>query len=1010
MTKSPRRNLAVALMTAAAGLIPAARAAVTDDLVVHLPFDDAFSDATGRGNNGTPVVQPEIGGDLPGFVAEAAIGSHAVRLLEGQHVTLGAPQDLQFGADVNFSVAFWVKGEPGAWTSDPSFISNKSWASGGNAGWIIAAQGNGGWKWNWKASDATRLDTPNLAVIADGAWHHIVVAHDRAGDATFYLDGIQLSTIPIVDTGDIDSFLEYNLGNDGTGRYGFDNDLGARFKDFQMDDVGVWRRALSTADVAEIYGAGLQGFNLADTASAGAFFKNLSPSPGTASAPALPVIRGEIQAGGSAVDEGSVRMLLNGDVVSAEVSQSGATTSVRYAVPGILPAGSVQAVRIEAKDAAGADIVQEWSFTVASYATVPADLARPLDTRGESGFLYRTVWASFASPNLETTIARAEAQLAGTLIDPNTGEPFTNDAAVGPVNGYFQVPVINFQESGNNAGNFPDDAPFPGLEAGDINSFSTEALTWLELAPGFYRLGVNSDDGFSLRTGAPPQDVLDGLVLGSFDGGRGSADTLMDLVVTAGGLYPFRLIHFEGGGGADCEFFSVDPETGVKILVNDPVDARALKAFQTSTGAPSLPFTRSVSPAPGATGIREDDPITLTLVDGAAQIISGSIQLQVAGNAVTPTVTRSGDITTVAYTPTPLLPSDSQVSATVTYGDGTTTKTQTWTFTTRPPTQPPAITGHWDFADGTLAPTVGYALEYPSPAAQAATQFGTASSFGIPGIGGQDVPVLRFTGAAAQNIYFTMRHNAAPNGEGRLVNLWTLILDLHFPENGAGSWFSFGQIDNLDNTNDGELFANFADRLGSGAPNDGGIGIGGQYTNTEDFETYIQRGQWHRVAFAVDMTNENDFAEAVLSKFIDGKKFQDQLRGTENLDGRHALRDRLLLFADEDGESQLVYVHSVQIRNYKMTDADIAALGAPVAAGIPINTTVINPPIPTNLEAAAAVANGQFTLTWTGGTGPFQVQRKASLTDATWTTVATTDERTFTAPTEADAALYQVVQ
>jgi hypothetical protein len=41
------------------------------------------------------------------------------------------------------------------------------------------------------------------------------------------------------------------------------------------------------------------------------------------------------------------------------------------------------------------------------------------------------------------------------------------------------------------------------------------------------------------------------------------------------------------------------------------------------------------------------------------------------------------------------------------------------------------------------------------------------------------------------------------------------------------------------------------------------------------------------------------------------------------------------LFADEDGESQLAYVNSVQYRNYKMTDDEVALLGGPSASGIP---------------------------------------------------------------------------
>lgn len=1014
MTNNSRRSLALALVAAAAGFSPATFAAVTDGLVVHLPFDSNFTDATGRGNNGTPVVQAEIGGAEPGFVT-GVIGAGAVQLLTGQHVNLGAPTDLAFGADTDFSVAMWIKSPSAGWTSDPAFIGNKSWASGGNLGWVLAAQGNGGWKWNWNSrvdgNGVGRLDTPNIGVIRDDVWHHLVVSHTRTGDAVFYADGVEVSRISIANRGDVDTFdlgLEYNIGNEGTGGYGFANDTGARFSNLSVDDVGIWRRALTSADVAEIYGAGLQGFNLATTASASSFFKNISPAPGSSGAPALPLIRGEIQAGASAINLESVRMLVNGAAVTATVSQSGATTVVQYTIPTLLAAGSAQNVRIEAKDSANRDVVQEWSFTVGNYATLPAAIARPIATAGSAGILFRTVWASFVSGTLPTTIARAEDQLAGTLIDPTFGEPYVNDAVPGPINGFYAVNTINFEQSAASAGSIPGDVAYPGLDPSDVNSFATEATMWLQLAPGYYRLGVNSDDGFALRSGAPPRDALDGINVGNFDGGRGAADTLMDVVVTEAGLYPFRLIHFEGGGGASIEFFSVDVATGQRILVNDGADARAIKSFQTSTGTPVSPFTRSVTPAVNATGVRLDQTITATIVDGASEVNTAGIQMTVNGETVTPTRTRAGNVSTVTYTPTTPFPGASEVTIGLVYSDSATTKNQSWKFATRPPPQPPAITGHWDFNAGDLSPTVGYPLAYSGPAAQAATQFGTSASFGIPGIGGQSVNVLRFAGASTSDIYYNMQHNAAPNGDGSFVNLWTLIIDIHFPENGTGNWFSFCQIDSLVNSGDGDLFLNFAERTGDGIA-DGGPGIGGQYSNTEDLETYVQRGQWHRVVFAVDHTNNNEFEQAVISKFIDGKLFNNQLRGAGQVDGRHTLRDRLLLLADEDGESQLAYINAVQIRNYKMTDAEILALGAPGAAGIPINTAVINPPVVVDdVVAAASLSGGQVVLTWTGGSGTFQIRRKAALTDATWTTVGTTTERTFTVPAADAVGLYQI--
>jgi hypothetical protein len=238
---------------------------ITQDLVLHLPFDNDSQDASGRNNHGARVGQEEVFGDLPLFVGggQQRMGSHALNIREGQHVTLGRPSDLQFGADVNFTLSFWVKGDAGAWSSDPAFISNKAWQSGSNQGFVVSAQGNGGWKWNYKGSNASRRDTPNISVLTDGEWHHILVIHDRTSVASFYLDGELVNTQPIAGDGDVDA-LDMNIGNDGTGRYGFNNDFAARFNDMLMDDVGIWRRSLTPQEITAIYEGGLEGKSLSE--------------------------------------------------------------------------------------------------------------------------------------------------------------------------------------------------------------------------------------------------------------------------------------------------------------------------------------------------------------------------------------------------------------------------------------------------------------------------------------------------------------------------------------------------------------------------------------------------------------------------------------------------------------------------------------------------------------------------------------------------------------------------
>src|SRR5205085_383266 len=102
---------------------------------------------------------------------------------------------------------------------------------------------------------------------------------------------------------------------------------------------------------------------------------------------------------------------------------------------------------------------------------------------------------------------RAERQIAGQLINGDTGAPFDNEAA-GANNGFYTAPVINFEQAGNCAGLFCGDTNYPGIgpndpgwNNGDPNHFVIAATIDLQLTNGVYAMGVYSDDGFKVTGG-----------------------------------------------------------------------------------------------------------------------------------------------------------------------------------------------------------------------------------------------------------------------------------------------------------------------------------------------------------------------------------------------------------------------------------------------------------------------------------------------------------------------------
>ena len=107
-------------------------------------------------------------------------------------------------------------------------------------------------------------------------------------------------------------------------------------------------------------------------------------------------------------------------------------------------------------------------------------------------------------------------------------------------------------------------------------------------------------------------------VLGSFDGSRGASDTVFAFNVTQPGLYPMRLLWFEGGGGANLEWFTVTGD-GTKIPINDPSNANAIKAYQTRTFTPSSTVTGT--PPAGLSGAT----LTNVSVDAATKTITADV-------------------------------------------------------------------------------------------------------------------------------------------------------------------------------------------------------------------------------------------------------------------------------------------------------------------------------------------------------------------------------------------------
>ena len=587
------------------------------------------------------------------------------------------------------------------------------------------------------------------------------------------------------------------------------------------------------------------------------------------------------------------------------------------------------------------------AFTTVNAATnsLPASAALPLGTGAARGFIVRTAQAPQDS-TVANNLIRALKQINGTLTTA-AGAAVPNEAVAGPnPDGSYAVDTVDFEKDaaafdlldvdGNITASFVP-AAFPGIpgSGADTLNFATEVVGFLELPQGVTTFGissgadrtdVNDDDGFQVFVSANPRDFF-GTKVATYD--RGAAikpftanqynETVWSVDAPAAGIYPFRILHWQTGHGANLNFYSIAAD-GARTLVNSPTGAAAVKSYRaTSVAASKGPYVAEAGPAPGSDGNSSSAPVEAVVIDGDTTVATAGVALYLNGTKVVPqTLSKTGSKIALSYSPNATRSEKDNAVRLELKDSAGVGRTNAWTFgIVVSGAAGSQVAGQWDFDGGDLSATVGKALAYFDPVAQQNTRFGTTTALGVPDIGGKPAKVMEVPGDLDRKIGYVMDHGIKPNGGGTRVNQYTLIFDLYIDTTGPGA-ASLLQTSSLSNTDDGDLFwqgSNFGQ---------GGDGYKGRGTFTA--------GAWHRVVAAYDEAAN----PPVVTKFVDGIK-QDDWTANQGLDApRRALQPTALLFGDGDqDERRVMYVNSVQVRAGKITDAEAVLLGGPSADGIP---------------------------------------------------------------------------
>ncbi len=281
----------------------------------------------------------------------------------------------------------------------------------------------------------------------------------------------------------------------------------------------------------------------------------------------------------------SVQLFLNTSNVTSGIvlSNNTAGTVVSYQPPTLLSAGT-NSLQVIFSDGAVSQ-TNTWQFTVATLTVIPPAYALTLNANYASGFAEQIAKAQDSATNIDfpDTVARALAQLAGTLTNSQTGQPYTNMAAGPNGNGtYTETNTINYDITGRASGawTFATKTNFPYVPANGTNNYiALAASMYLQLTQGVYTFAVRSDDGFELTAGPTPANT--NVLLGIFDAGRPNyVATTFDFIVQTNGLYPMRLVYDQGLFGGSVEFYSINRTNGTATLINDPATPGSIKAYR----------------------------------------------------------------------------------------------------------------------------------------------------------------------------------------------------------------------------------------------------------------------------------------------------------------------------------------------------------------------------------------------------------------------------------------------
>ncbi len=170
-------------------------------------------------------------------------------VLNGSSQYGSATMNTIFGSD--FSISMWVNVDN--ITADMRFF--ESWVSSYNNYWfVVGIQGTSNDRFYANLYDGTNnpfIYSADSSVVA-GNWYHLVFVRNTSDDKIYlYVNGVEVTSGAGVTDSTV-SVPTYSTAYFGVGKIV----ALTEYTDGKIDEIGIWSRALSSAEVTQLYNSG----------------------------------------------------------------------------------------------------------------------------------------------------------------------------------------------------------------------------------------------------------------------------------------------------------------------------------------------------------------------------------------------------------------------------------------------------------------------------------------------------------------------------------------------------------------------------------------------------------------------------------------------------------------------------------------------------------------------------------------------------------------------------------